>query len=115
MNRILKPYKNYFFDFYNTLDIKIKNKFDYVFNIIITIQNIPQKFFKKIENTDGLYEIRIEYESNIYRIFCFYDQGNLIILGNGFHKKTQKTPIDEINKALKIKEEYINEKLRTKK
>jgi len=63
-----------------------------------------------MENTDGLYEIRIQQGSDIYRIFCFFDQGQLVVLANGFQKKTQKTPKQEIEKALKIKEEYFNEK-----
>lgn len=112
MDRKIIPYRNYFWDFYKNLDTKIKLKFDYVFNIIITMPNIPHKFFSKIENTDGLFEIRIEFESNIYRVFCFYDTGNLVILGNAFQKKTQKTPKEEILKAAKIKEEYFNEKQR---
>ena len=60
--------------------------------------------------TDCLYEVRVEYGSNIFRVFAFFDKGNLIVLGNGFQKKTQKTPKSEIEKALKIKEEYENEK-----
>jgi len=63
-----------------------------------------------MENTDGLYEIRIQLGNDIYRIFCFFDQGQLVVLANGFQKKTQKTPKQEIDKALKIKEEYFNEK-----
>lgn len=58
--------------------------------------------------TKGLYEIRIEFESNIYRLFCCFDKGNLVVLFNGFHKKSQKTPKKEINLALKLKEEYFN-------
>jgi phage-related protein len=65
---------------------------------------------KHLEGTDGLYEIRIQLGSNIYRIFCFFDAGSLIIITNGFQKKTQKTPKQEIEKALKIKLEYENEK-----
>lgn len=65
---------------------------------------------KHIENTEGLYEIRVQQASNIYRIFCFFDQGNWVVMMNGFQKKTQKTPKKEIEIALKIKEEYNNEK-----
>lgn len=60
--------------------------------------------------TDGLYEIRVEFESNIYRIFCCFDKGNLVVLFNGFQKKSQKTPKTEIALALKLKEEYFNAK-----
>ena len=65
---------------------------------------------KHLEGTDGLYEIRVQQGSDIFRIFCFFDEGKLIILANGFQKKAQKTPKSEINKALKIKKEYETEK-----
>ena len=68
-----------------------------------------EKYLKHIENTDGLYEVRVKQGSDIFRIFCFFNKGKLIILANGFQKKTQKTPKNEIDKALKIKEEYKNE------
>lgn len=70
---------------------------------------VPEKYFKHLEGTKGLYEVRVEVGSNIYRIFSFFDQGNLVVLGNGFVKKTQKTPKNEIEKALKIMEEYYHE------
>ncbi len=81
-----------------------------VFMYIMTIENIPAKFLKSINGADGLYEIRIEESSNIYRIFCCFDNGNLIILFNGFQKKSQKTPKGEIEKAQRIMNEYFNEK-----
>ena len=62
--------------------------------------------------TEGLYEIRIEFESNIYRIFCCFDKGHLVVLFNGFQKKTQKTPKKEIELVLKLKEEYFNSKIK---
>ena len=71
---------------------------------------IPRKFLKHIENTDGLYEIRISIGSDIYRVFCCFDSGRIVILFNGFQKKSQKTPKKEIDKALKIKEEYLKNK-----
>jgi phage-related protein len=73
-------------------------------NLIRVTHHIPEKYFKHLEGTKGLYEIRIEIGSNIYRIFSFFDKGNLVILGNAFQKKTQKTPKQEIEKALKIME-----------
>lgn len=71
---------------------------------------IPSKYFKHIEGTNGLYEIRIEQSSNIYWIFPFFDSGKLIILGNAFQKKSNKTPKKEIEKALKIMQDYYSEK-----
>ena len=78
--------------------------------IIKNVQNIPKKFLDHLTGTDGLYEIRIEFESNIYRIFCCFDKGNIVVLFNGFQKKTQKTPKKEIDIALKLKNKYFNSK-----
>ena len=63
-----------------------------------------------MKGTVGLYEIRIEVGSNIFRAFAFFDEGQLIVVANGFQKKTQKTPKNEIELAKKIKKEYFNEK-----
>lgn len=103
-------HKHYFIDFYLGQTEKVQQKFDYVFKVLKTVQNVPTKFLDHITGTDGLYEIRIELDSNIYRIFCCFDKGNLIILFNGFQKKTQKTPKQEIEMALKLKDEYFNSK-----
>ena len=67
-----------------------------------------------MEGTDGLYEIRVELQSNIFRIFCCFDEGKLVVLFNGFQKKSQKTPQTEIDRALKIKTEYFKEKKQNK-
>jgi len=71
---------------------------------------IPKKYFKHIEGKDGLFEIRVKAGSDIYRIFCFFDEGNLVILVNGFQKKTEKTPRNEIAKANRLKQNYYEEK-----
>ena len=60
-----------------------------------------------MENTGGLYEIRVEYSTNIYRIFCCFDEENIVVLFNAFQKKTQRTPLKEIEKALRLKREYF--------
>jgi len=101
-------HKHYFVDFYLEQAEKVQEKIEYVFKIIRNVQNVPKKFLDHITGTDGLYEIRIECESNIYRIFCCFDKGSLVILFNGFQKKTQKTPKKEIDLALKLKDEYFN-------
>jgi phage-related protein len=111
-HRKLIFFKNYFEDFFNSLPAKVQDKIDYVLFLVTVADRIPSKFFEHLSGTDGLYEIRIEFESNIYRIFCCFDSGNLVVLFNGFQKKSQKTPQSEINKALKIKEEYF--KLKSK-
>jgi phage-related protein len=88
----------------------VKDKIIWTFDLIEAIPKVPETYLKHIEGTDGLYEIRVQNGSDIFRIFCFFDEGQLVVLANGFQKKTQKTPQKEINKALKIKEEYENEK-----
>lgn len=108
--RIIIFHKHYFQDFYLEQSEKIQEKIEYVFRIIKSVPNVPKKFLEHIIGTDGLYEIRIEFESNIYRIFCCFDKGNLVVLFNGFQKKTQKAPKKEIDMALKLKEEYFNSK-----
>jgi len=89
---------------------KVQEKIEYVFKILRTVQNVPKKFLDHMTGTEGLYEIRIELDGNIYRIFCCFDKGNLVVLFNGFQKKTQKTPKQEIDMALKLKDEYFNSK-----
>lgn len=110
MNRKLSTYGKYFIEFYTALDKDLQEKIDWVFELIKTVDFIPKKYFKHIENSDGLYEIRIEYQSNTYRIFCFFDEGNLVILINAFQKKSQKTPQSEIELAKKLKKQYFIDK-----
>lgn len=78
--------------------------------IVRTVKAVPAKFLEHLTGTDGLYEIRIEFEGNIFRIFCCFDKGNLVVLFNGFQKKTQKTPKKEIEMALRLKDEYFSSK-----
>ena len=99
-------YKDYFLEFLNKQRQKVKDKILWTIKLIETIDQIPAEYFKHLEGTNGLYEIRVQNGSDIFRIFCFFDEGKLVILMNGFQKKTQKTPKKEIEKALKIKEEY---------
>ncbi len=103
-------YKSYFDDFFNEQKQKVKEKIIWTFDLIEELQRVPETYLKHLENTDGLFEIRVQQGSDIFRIFCFFDQGQLVVLANGFQKKTQKTPKKEIEKALKIKEEYESEK-----
>lgn len=93
-----------------SLDSYVQEKIEYVFKVIRTVDRIPPKFFKHIQSTDGLYEIRIKVGSDIYRVFCCFDEGKIVILFNGFQKKSQKTPKKEIDKALELQQEYFNKK-----
>jgi len=113
--RQLIYFKNYFWDFFNTQTEKVKDKIDYVLFLVTVADRIPRKFFEQMSGYDGLFEIRIEFESNTYRIFCCFDEGNIVVLFNGFQKKSQKTPKEEIEKAVRIKQEYFEQKKKEKK
>ena len=102
-HRKITFYKNYFQDFFSRQNKKVKAKLVWTFELIEDLQRVPETYLKHLENTDGLYEIRVQLGSDIFRIFCFFDQGQLIVLANGFQKKTQKTPRKEIEMALKMK------------
>ncbi len=108
--REIKIYGDYFWKFYNQLNSKVQLKIDWTIELIRTTRIVPIKFFKKLKNTNELWEIRVEANKGIYRIFCFFDNGNLIILLNGFQKKTKKTPKKEIKRAEKLKKEYYENK-----
>ena len=103
-------YKDYFETFFVKQTKKVKSKIIWTIELIEDLERVPETYLKHVESTKDLYEIRVKQGRDIFRIFCFFDEGKLIILANGFHKKTQKTPRKEIEKALKIKEEYKNEK-----
>lgn len=103
-------YENHFLEFYQSKDQKVKTKIQYVFELIKQVERVPEKFLKHLEGTDGLYEVRVEHGSNVYRIFCCFDEGRLVVLFNGFQKKTQKTPKNEIEKAERLMKEYFQSK-----
>jgi phage-related protein len=107
--RQIIAYKHYFLNFYHEQPDHVQSKIEWTLQLIRITRQIPERFFKHLEGTKGLYEIRVEATGNIYRIFCFFDKGNIIVLGNAFQKKTQKTPRLEIEKALKIMKEYHEE------
>ncbi len=111
MPRQIVFYKNHFIDFYKDLAPKVKDKFKFTLELIKQVDNIPEKFFAPMAGYDGLFEVRIEYQSNIYRIFCCFDQGKLIVLFNVIQKKTDKTPKKEIEKAMRLKTEYFESKI----
>ncbi len=108
--RTIIAYKNYFEDFLLRQRQKVKDKITWTFLLIEEIRNVPETYLKHIKGTDGLYEIRVQLGSDIFRIFCFFDKGKLVVLANGFQKKSQKTPKQEIKKAIKIKDEYYEHK-----
>jgi len=103
-------YKNYFTDFYKKQSLVVRKKIDWSILLIRTMRIVPEKYLKHLTNTNGLWEIRVSAGNGIFRIFCFFDKGNLIILLSGFQKKTQKTPKTEIKRAEKLKKEYYENK-----
>jgi len=108
--RSVIAYRDYFKDFLLAQPQKVQDKIFKIIEIIEFQQRIPEKYLKHIEGTKGLYETRIKLGTDIWRVFCFFDNGKLVILLNGFQKKSQKTPPSEIGKAIKLMTDYYNEK-----
>ena len=107
-------YGNDFWDFYNSQNKEVQDKIDWVIGLVRTLRMVPEKFFKHIEGVKGLFEMRVKASNNIYRIFCFFDEGNLVILLNGFQKKTDRTPWREIERAERLKHKYYEDKTKSK-
>ncbi len=103
-------FEDYYLDFYEGLKPEVKKKFNWTLELISTIDRVPEKYFKHLTGSTGIFEIRVEVGTDIYRVFSFFDKGQLVILVNGFQKKTQKTPKNEIELAEKLKIEYFNGK-----
>jgi phage-related protein len=108
VERKITAYKSYYKDFMATLTVEVRKKIHYGLDLLISQERVNKKFVKYVR--DGLYELRAEYEGNIYRLFFVFDEGRVVVLFNGFQKKTQKTPENEISKALTIKNEYYGSK-----
>ncbi len=101
-------FKHYYREFMQSLGVGERRKIYYVLDMLATQERISTKFVKFIR--DGIYELRAEYESNIYRLFFLFDGNKIVVLLNGFQKKTQKTPENEIKKAIRLKKEYYGSK-----
>lgn len=108
MRRRILTYGGYFEAFMRTLEERVQEKIHYGLLLLKTQDRLPRKFVRLIVN--GLYELRTEYEGNIYRVFFIFDEGNVIVLFNGFQKKSQKTPPSEIDRAIRIKQAYYEDK-----
>jgi phage-related protein len=103
-------YEDYYLDFFNAQKQEVKKKFNWTLQLISSQERIPEKFFKHITGSNGIFEVRVEVGSDIFRVFSFFDKGHLVVLVNGFQKKTQKTPKSEIEMAEKLKKEYLEYK-----
>ena len=110
MKREIIFYKHYFKEFYVAQNEKVRRKIAQTLVWLQTLDRLPVTILKSIESKKGLYEVRIEFGGDIFRVFCCFDKGSLVILLNGFQKKTQKTPRSEIDRAEKLMNEYYNEK-----
>ena len=108
--REIRFFKHYFNEFYVAQSEKVRRKIAQTLVWLQTLDRLPTSILKSIEGKKGLFEIRVEFGGDIFRIFCCFDEGSLVILFNGFQKKTQKTPQNEIEKAIKIKEAYYADK-----
>lgn len=102
-------YEHHYLEFFEKLKPEVKKKFNWTLQFIATIDRVPEKYFKHMKNSTGIYEVRVELGSDIYRVFSFFNKENLIILVNGFQKKTQKTPKNELDLAEKLKKQYFDE------
>lgn len=108
--RQIKLFKSYYKEFYVAQPQTVRDKINFVLRLVETQRIIPKKFFRFLEGSDGIYEIRVEIDSNIYRVFCCMDEGALVVLFHGIQKKSQKTPPKEIKRAEAIKKEYFKSK-----
>ena len=106
--RALVFYRNHFHEFFDKQSEKAKEKIDYVLFLITHIEKVPEKFLKHLEGQKGLYEVRVEYGNNIFRIFCCFDKGKIVVLFNGYQKKAQKTSLKEIEMANKLRKDYFS-------
>ena len=102
-------YREYYLDFFKGLKPEVQKKFNWTLKLIATLDRVPVKYFKHMEGSSGIYEIRVEFGSDIYRIFSFFDKGQLVVLLNAFQKKSQKTPKNELDLAEKLKKQYFYE------
>ena len=108
--REVVTYKHYFDDFFKSQPPKVRDKIIKILDLIEQVERIPATYLKYMEGTNGLFEVRVQLGNNIFRIFCFFDGNKFVVLLSGFQKKTQKTPTEEINRAVKLMEEYYKER-----
>ena len=107
---MVTTYKGYFEDFFGKQSRKVQEKIAKILSLIESVERIPTTYLKYMEGTDGLFEIRVSLGSDIFRVFCFFDDGKLVVLLSGFQKKTQGTPKREIDRAVRLMAEYYAEK-----
>lgn len=87
-------YENHYLDFFERLRPDVRKKFNWTLQLIATVDKVPEKYFKHMTDSTGIYEIKVEVGSDIYRVFSFFDKGNLIILLNGFQNSKNSTSMN---------------------
>lgn len=107
-------FKDYFLDFYEEQSIDVQKKFDWTLDLIREFRLVPRQYLSSLEGSPGLYEVRVTFGGRIFRVFCIFEEGNLIVLFHGFEKKTQKTPSREIQRAVQIQREIYDQKKKGK-
>jgi phage-related protein len=113
MYREIVFYGNHFEDFFAKQSLKVQKKIVAVLDLITVLERVPVDYLKHLEGTEGLYEIRVQFASDAFRLFCFFDEGKLVVVLNGFQKKSQKTPRGELERALRLRDDYFSEKRNT--
>jgi len=99
-------------EFLDNLGPKQAQKVAWTLQVVKELPMVPKQYFKKLEGTDDLWEVRAESGGDAFRLLGFWDAGRLVVLTNGFAKKTQKTPAREIELAERRKRDYLNRKLK---
>ncbi len=99
--------KNPVKDFLDSLSSKEAQKVVWVLKLIEDLPQVPRQYFKKLANTDDIWEVRVNVEKKAFRILCFFDGINLIVLAHAIQKKTQKTPRQAIRIAQARKKDYF--------
>ena len=95
-------------EFLEKLSDKQAEKILWVIRLVSELDMVPASYFKKLPGTDGIWEVRIIFGGNIFRILGFMIENSFVILTNGFHKKSQETPRSEIDLATDRKKEFQN-------
>ena len=95
-------------DYLESLSNKQVEKVFFVLDLVENFDIVPRKFFKKLESTDDIWEVRVQFGNNIFRLFGFFDGNDLVVLNHAFTKKTQKIPKKEIKIAEQRKKKYFS-------
>jgi phage-related protein/DNA-binding XRE family transcriptional regulator len=107
-------FKDYFLDFYEEQSIDVQKKFDWTLDLIREFRLVPEQYLSSLEGAPGLYEVRVTFGGRIFRVFCIFEEGNLIVLFHGFEKKTQKTPPEKLNERFKFNENIMIKRKKVK-